>query len=206
MIANAEQINETTLAETFPKVDRVAVIFGNGPSLLKTIGDAEKLIDSGAVSFGVNRIFLARKSLDYYVALDPACWKYNFSEILSLSASGLFISDRYWPRIADHRVKCFSLAPDPFFFATSLECQIGHGHTSVYPCMQLAYIAGCREIHMFGVDFSTDGETTHFYGNARRCDRSWKLGKKSVSIGIRKMQSLGASVSVHSHLFEMDKE
>jgi len=175
------------------------VILGNGPSL-----ESYRPIKNTVV-WGVNRIYLAPTiKIDNYLALDRHLWRHEGKRIEQTKASFYFVPTRYKElaemSIHQHKLKTFEYAQEPTAFLK--EGQIGHGYTSVFATIQLAILAGAKEIQFFGVDWRPDKDRSHFYGTPQRSSKFWELGKKSFLIALDWLDQNNIPYKVNSHLFE----
>lgn len=188
--------------KVFPRRKEIALVLGNGPSLPCYQKQIESL-SPNAILFGVNRIFLFDVRIDYFVALDKFVWKHDFDSIWNLHCKTYFSVKRYTtPSFYLDNLELLPRHKDPFHFATKWGDQVGHGYTSVFPCMQLAVMSGAKEIHVFGVDCkpNQDGKT-HFYGSCNRRGRIWQNIRKGVDAGLENLKKLGIQYQVHSELY-----
>lgn len=216
----AVKVSGSSKEQWFPVTKLIAVILGNGP----TLEDHVTEILAGqrdAITFGCNRIYtpVGGKVLpvDYYLAMDRYFWDADLKKVLGLKAMTYFVREKYYQIIINGPYKFranivpFKLAQDPHTFSIDIEQPIGHGFTSVYPCLQLAYMAGAKEMHVYGVDFANSvdqktGETkSHFWGNTNRSLTGWKAGKAMVKSGVAKLRELGVEVKIHSDLFNQQE-
>ncbi|MFH0814324.1 MAG: 6-hydroxymethylpterin diphosphokinase MptE-like protein [Pseudomonadota bacterium] len=201
-----------TLDKAFPKRSETAIILGNGPTVLETLQDAVKLQkEKNAVVFGVNRVYMLPKDVipfHYFCAVDNSLWEQFSKEILGMKCLAYFIREKYYAPLynlyARVNFQSFQVAQGPREFAQNIGDRIAHGFTSVYPCMQFAYIQGAKEVHLYGVDYKKreDGQT-HFWGTTSRTAKGWAEGRKTILLGIEKLRALGCKVEIHSRLFEL---
>lgn len=196
------------LSNPFPIQAKIACVLGNGPSLSRYHAKIKEITHyQGASVWGVNRIFLepVPTPIDYYVALDRTTWKVYKIEIQKLFALRYFCPDRYreFSAVID-RLHTFQYAHKGhhYHFATQFGEGIGHGHTSVFAAMQLAYMSGARDIHLFGVDFEKDSDgKTHCYGNRRWNQKSMNFAKQGIKTAIAFLKTQNVPVTIHSDLW-----
>lgn len=194
----------------FPVRRESAIILGNGPSMRRFAAQFTSLYSATNPSvWGVNRVCLADYSafrpVNYYIALDRACWKTYPGEISALGAT-CFCPARRWTaeNLPDNYV-VFDIAGEPFAFAReySTEAKIAHGFTSVYACMQLAVISGAKRIDLFGVDGGrpdADG-MTHAHGAVQRGEKIWLNIMRGIVAGVKHLQAIGIDCNIHSDIF-----
>lgn len=180
--------------DIFPVYEETAVILGNGSSLLKA-GNIHQEFGK-VVVFGVNRVFFKEYSrfwpIHYYLALDRYCWQNHMEEIdhcrplrkfAHIRYSVFPIQDAAWFEIASEPM-AFSRTPGP----------IGHGHTSVYPCMQLAAMMGVKRVVLCGVDTDKESGRTHLHGDTNRPQKNWDKILNGIDAGIEELQKIGIEV------------
>ena len=131
----------------FPRTSDAAVVLGNGPSIIRYMSDIEWKYSSGAVTFGVNRIFMLNLMvpINYYVAPDRDLWIQEIKAIHKLHCQRYFVPEcfRKWADI--NRLMTFGYHDeDPFHFATKWGEGMGHGHTCVFIALQLAVMSGAK--------------------------------------------------------------
>ena len=190
----------------FPKKSDVAIIIGNGPSLRRYNVELYKLYkQTNPIVFGVNRVFLTsvKVPIHYYVALDKTTWKRELQQIHRLKSLRYFTVEKYIDSAQVARLKTFRYSPDSWVhFASKWGDPMGHGRTSVFPCMQLACMAGVKQVHVFGVDMCRDNDgISHDGRNLDRDPRSWKWGKQAIIVGINELEKNGIECKIHSDLF-----
>lgn len=190
-----------------------AIILGNGPSLIDTW--PADLHSKNVVSFAVNRIFkmkgnlpAGRFRLDYYVALDMACWLEEPEFIKLLGCKGYFTWEHYLKEEKPAaKLKATGIYPmyplkllGPRGFSESPFLNgVYHCGTSVAAAVQIAaYMSKISEIHIFGMDLDKDGEKTHFWGTHAHRPTSWEAtaARMDHMAGLCKKK-----IVVHSKIF-----
>lgn len=199
--------------------NRSTIILGNGPGINEFKTEIEEVRKKeNPVIFGVNRVFKSDTPVSIYLALDRNPWAMSLEDIWRLNAKIYFCPEKYkevleedpyyYERKRDTRVLFFSLDPDPFNFSKSLSI-LGHGYTSIYPCLQISSFLCTSRIYLYGVDFNFDVlGRSHFWvqdkkDNMHRGPKSWSLGKKAVEIGLEKLKTLGIDVRLRSNYFKV---
>jgi len=185
----------------------IALVVGLGPSLERYKAEFEELRQANPDSkvFGVNRIFRAECSfvrpVDFYVAVDRTCWRYDHREIFGLKCERFFLPSRYETFVDGRNLVLFDLAKDPLHVATDPGDAPGHGHSSIVVAMQFAAMGGCREIHLFGVDCAPSCGKSHIYGNIARKEKIWDLMRAGTKNCLRCMAEKNILCVVHSDIF-----
>lgn len=195
---------QPTALEVFPVKDRIVIILGNGPSLTDYLSEIEGLAYNGAAIFGVNRIYLldAPFRVHYFVALDKILWEMESHNIHKRMFARHFCPQRYIQFADLTRLVPFEFAGKPRNFAMNWGECLGHGYTSVYAAMQLAFMIRPSEIRIYGVDYShgKDGKS-HFWGTTKRKHATWQRGLESTLQGIEILKRKGITTTIRSHLF-----
>lgn len=202
------ELEKSDINDVFPKLSETAVILGNGPSMPRFTGEFQDIMAKNSpVVFGVNRIFKDEygdfRPVDYYLAIDKTCWRYDAAEIRGLNCSRYFMYQRYHQVAEIPRLVLFSLNTDPLHVAREHGENMGHGFTSVLPCLQLALMQGATRIHFFGIDCGPDKDgKSHVHCSIRRSDKKWKFLAKGFLNGLDALDRYGIQYTVHSDIFQ----
>lgn len=197
-------------AEVFPFKRDIAIVLGLGTSLDRFWAQAKEIYERDAMVFACNAIWKVDRAIPvhYYVAADKHTWKEQPRKIHELFALRYFCPKRYEEFAQVSRLHSFDFASKgqhrgAFEFAENWGDPMGHGFTSVCLAMQLAYMAGAREVHLFGVDCKNDPTTgkTHVYGYTNRNVRVWKRARQGIVIAKESIEKLGVECTIHSDLF-----
>lgn len=204
-------LETSPLSFVFPKQSRVAVVLGNGPSMVDSPEFPREfmmlLAQENPVVFGVNRIFRKEyqeyRPIHYYVAADRSLYQYQLQDIKALNPLRFFMYDRYARDANMSRLISFTTNTDYQVVSRSQDVPVGHNSTSPAIAVQLALMQGAQEIHFFGIDCrpSIDGKT-HGHGNERRKEKQWRLITGGLLHVLEKLREYNVSYHVHSDLFE----
>lgn len=150
-------------------------IVATGPSL--TVGDLEKLYNSGYISFSVNKIYnmyeLTGWRPDYYVCCDYRAIE-EYSDIIGKIAKDTsFIADSsevFWREDHYENILKFHYHYEyyentsPKFSENPAQCMYS-GMTVTYVCIQLAAYMGFKNIYLLGTDcnYVANGKNNYFY-------------------------------------------
>ena len=170
------------------------VILGNGPSL----GKIDFSLLEGEKTFGLNKIFLLMKEIDwsptYYCAVNPLVIEQAREDIVNSTL----------PKFIGHEgVRCIPERDDVTFlksdrrepgFAVSLDEPMWQGYTVTYCALQLAYIMGFKQAILVGVDhyykFQGDpnkevraegADVNHFHPDYFSGGQNWNLPDLEMS-------------------------
>ncbi len=150
-----------------PANDGIAIICGSAPSLKETIGELKALYDKGAVIFSCNTAtaYLLEQGIkpQYQVILDP------FDEVTD------FMYDAGCHLLASTvHPSAFEKSKNPVLWHPMIGWLgdyipekgknftfIGGGVTVTNSAVCMSYTKGFREMHVFGMDSSYEGEKTH---------------------------------------------
>lgn len=135
-------------------------ILGNGPSLRQT--DLSLLRDE--ITFGLNRVYLLFPELGfsttYLVAVNELVLQQCAADIQALPLPRFLTwRARHWFGDQDDLLFLDSDYSGPANFATSLTGRMYEGYTVTYVALQLAFLMGCEQAILIGVDhnFQTQG-------------------------------------------------
>ena len=171
-----------------------AIIIGNGPSL--RMADLDLIQESGMVSFGFNKIYLAYKETvfrpTYYMVEDVLVAQNNKNEISVLNES----TNLY----ADYLLRYLNEREDSILFGLSSNSNTRDDELSMNPlsfikggsvtcsALQMALYMGVSKIFFLGIDFDfTEGqkdpsnsnilinneENNHFHPDYRKMNETW---------------------------------
>jgi len=207
-------LHKSLIDNIFPLKSTVAVILGNGNSLISSLFNVDFHFlqkNRSPVIFGVNRIFHSVysdfKPVHYYLALDRTCWHNHSNEIRGMKCLKYFILDKF-VRAADiSALVQFNLGSNQFSFSSDASNPIGHFNTSIAPCAQLAVMQGAKEIHFFGVDCKpAENGLVHPHDIQvhERKEKTWnamKIGITNLLVSLRKLE---ISYTIHSEYFDLE--
>lgn len=203
-------LQELSLSEIFPKVSEIAIVIGNGTSVKKYKDEFKSLKKQAPIVFGVNRIFFPAYEdffpIDYYLALDRTCWHNHSKDLQVLKCLRYFVYVRYNQVAQVNNLVQFELSKNPMDFSTDSKLSMGHNHTSIAPCVQLAVMQGAKTIHFFGVDCKPDGGIIHAHDTIQnhRTEKVWQVMSKGVRNILENLRRLGISYQIHSDLFDLE--
>lgn len=205
-------LRESSIDEIFPKRSQTAIVLGNGPSLLRFSDKFHSIIErDDVIVFGVNRIFKEANKIyrpvHYYFAQDRTCYAQYWQKIREMKPVRAFIYKRYHQVARVPRLVTFDLNPNPYFFSTNKNENMGHHYTSPVGPTQLAVMQGANKIYFFGIDCTPDKDgKTHSHGHMRRNEKQWKNICGGIKAMLASLRKNSISYEIISDLFTIEEK
>lgn len=131
------------------ELNKPCVIVCTGPELNKT--SPEFINRDKYVTISMNNIWLMKDRFipDYWMAEDILVLQYNAKQIMDYEGPIKFLPQTF---IGGDGYVPFNInyGDNNCLFSTDLTQFIGYGGTVTYPCLQLAWWLGCREVYIIG--------------------------------------------------------
>lgn len=198
------------------KVDQIAFVIGNGPSL--RLDDLEKLtVAPNSVTFAANKVYLAFDQISFrpsfYFVEDNLVLQQNWNQVNALEGIPKFHPKRAldWAPRVRHAYYYEFIWEDPnrsgfpSFGANPVQ-GFYWGSTVIYSMIQFACFMGCNPIVFLGVDFSfelpkappegielvSEGERNHFHAAYRVPGEKWNIPNLDIQMKtFQKIRSWG---------------
>ena len=164
--------------------DFPAVLVGGGPSVLPFLKSIEEIQQDGGLVFSMNgtRALLHDAGIfpDYFVLADaqPDVARYVGPAATSLISAqcdrAVFDAEPHGPVLWHPSFPGVSDIPAPIE-----RLLIGGGSSVGLLAMSLAYVLGCRDMHLFGYDSSYDGPASHAYEHDSEPTETYTVGGRA---------------------------